>query len=101
MPEPRLRSFPVARPSEVDGFGQVVATAADQVAFPVIEEVRILGLASTGADATDEAATGSGTEYAFAGYEVVRDVKVGLEPAVARPPVAPTSPAGELEGSAR
>ncbi len=99
VPEPSLRSFPVARPSEVDEFGQVVATTTEQVAFPVIETVRVLGLSSTGeADpgATPVAAEG---EYAFEGYDVVRDVKVGLEPAVRRAVAVPAEPAGSLVGS--
>jgi hypothetical protein len=94
VPVMSLRQFPVARASEADAYGQIVATAAEQVAFPVIEAVRVLGLASHNADAGEPTTSEDGSEYAFEGYQVVRDLKVGLEPAT--PPTNAAEPAPRL-----
>jgi len=90
VPVPSLRRFPVARVTEVDGFGQVAATVLEQVAFPVLEAVRVLGLVSTGDSAADPVSPGTTGDYAFEGYQVVRSTKVGLEPAAAM--AVPTAP---------
>jgi hypothetical protein len=93
VPVPALRSFTVASPAEVDAHGQVLDVTTNEVAFPVVEAVRVLGLTSTDSDtdATTEAdATATSSTYAFEGYQVVFDTLVGLEPA--RPPKPTPSP---------
>ncbi|MGW9168577.1 hypothetical protein [Agromyces sp. NPDC055658] len=75
-----LRSFTLASATEVDPYGQVLATADEEVRFPVIEAVRLLGLA---ASVDEESAEPTASGYAFDGYEVVFETKAGLEPASA------------------
>ncbi|WP_137846505.1 hypothetical protein [Microbacterium sp. 2FI] len=74
-----LRTFTLTTASELDAYGQVIAVAEEQVRFPVIEAVRVLGLASS---VDEEAAEATPSGYRFDGYSVVFDVKAGLEPAV-------------------
>jgi hypothetical protein len=100
VPVPSLRSFTVARPLEVDPFGQVVSTTSQEVAFPVLEAIRVIGLTSVqspsadadaDADADTDGDTGAtGTAYAFEGHRVVLDTKVGLIPV--RPMAAAPGP---------
>jgi len=74
-----LRTFTLSSAAEVDPHGQILATADEEVRFPVIEAVRVLGLASS---ADGETAEPSASGYGFDGYDVLLDTKVGLEPAV-------------------
>ena len=94
VPVLRLREFTLATVGDVDPYGQVVATRDHVVRFPVVESVRVLGLASLrqGADPGDAAdvdgaqdASGAPASYRFDGYDVILQSLVGLEPAVPLP----------------
>ncbi|MFT3877536.1 MAG: hypothetical protein QM708_14115 [Propioniciclava sp.] len=76
VPVIELRTFTVGAPAEVDAHGQVLSMADRQVAFPVVQAIRLLGLTST-----DEQPDPTPEGYLFDGYQVVFDVKAGLEPA--------------------
>ncbi len=77
VPVLSLRQFTLATVRETDAFGQVLTTEAREVRFPVIEAVRVLGLAST--DAEPEAGASG---HRFEGYDVRTDELLALEPAV-------------------
>ncbi|HRD64191.1 MAG TPA: hypothetical protein PL137_25045, partial [Nocardioides sp.] len=94
VPVLRLREFTLATVSDVDPYGQVIGTQDRPVHFPVVESVRVLGLASLreAADPGDAAevdgaqdAAGAPASYRFDGYDVVLQSLVGLEPAVPLP----------------
>lgn len=86
VPVLKLRTFTLAEAVDVDPYGQVVTTRDRTVHFPVVESIRVLGLASLrDADEPGEAAeVGSAdapASYRFDGYDVVLDNLVGLDPA--------------------
>jgi len=94
VPVLRLRAFTLATATDVDPYGQVVNTQDRIVHFPVIESVRVVGLASLreGGEQGDAAevqgaqdASGLPAEYRFDGYDVVLQSLVGTEPALPLP----------------
>lgn len=89
VPVLRLRAFTLATVSDVDPYGQLVTTHDRVVHFPVIESVRVIGLATqrdTGepGDAAEidgaQDPSGAPVQYRFDGYDVVLQTLVGLEP---------------------
>ncbi len=82
VPVLKLRAFTLATGTEADPYGQLISTQDRTVHFPVVESVRVLGLASLrdGSDPADAAAV-DGAQYRFDGYDVVLQALVGLEPA--------------------
>ncbi|MGV0718214.1 hypothetical protein ABQE93_22700 [Mycolicibacterium sp. XJ662] len=94
VPVLRLRAFTLAAATDVDPYGQLVATQDRVVHFPVIESIRVIGLGSLreGADPGEPAridgtqdASGAPATYQFDGYDVVLQSLVGLEPALPIP----------------
>lgn len=78
IPIVSLRSFAITSPTEIDPFGQVIATTTSNTSFPTIEAVRLIGLVSN-PDAGGAEPTESG--FAFEGYRVALETTAGLEPA--------------------
>lgn len=90
VPVVRLRTFTLAQATEVDPYGQAVATQDRSVHFPVVESVRLLGLASLrdASEAGESADVGTQdvpATYRFDGYDVVLNNLIGLEPAAPLP----------------
>jgi hypothetical protein len=91
VPVSTLRAFTLSSVSSTDAFGQVVGTVDENVRFPVVESIRVLGLTSTpetgSTDPGDtEHETGSapppGVEgFHFDGFEIVSNQRTVLEPA--------------------
>lgn len=73
-----LRTFTLASPGDIDPFGQVLSMTSQDVRFPVIEAVRLLGLRTTIDEETPEPTTSG---YRFDGYEVAYEAKEKLQPA--------------------
>jgi hypothetical protein len=85
-----LRTFTLAQVTEVDPYGQVAGAAERTVHFPVIESIRVLGLASVrdageSGEAAEVGTPDAPTSYGFDGFDVVLNNLVGLEPAAALP----------------
>ena len=86
VPVVRLRAFTLAQATEVDPYGQAIATQDRSVHFPVVESVRLLGLASLrdaseAGESADVGTDAAPATYRFDGYDVVLNNLVGLEPA--------------------
>jgi hypothetical protein len=82
VPVLKLRAFTLATATEADPYGQLVSTHDRVVHFPVIESIRVVGLASLREGSEPgEVAQVDGAEYRFDGYDVVLQSLVGLEPA--------------------
>ncbi|SEA04204.1 MULTISPECIES: hypothetical protein [unclassified Mycobacterium] len=82
VPVLKLRAFTLATAADTDPYGQLIGTQDRTVHFPVIESVRLVGLASLREGSEPgEAAEVDGAVYRFDGYDVVLQSLVGLEPA--------------------
>jgi hypothetical protein len=85
VPVVKLRAFTLASASDVDPYGQVVATTDRPVHFPVVESVRVLGLGSLREHdergAADVGSADAPAQYRFDGYDVIVNQLVGLDPA--------------------
>ncbi len=86
VPVLRLRAFTLSSATDVDPYGQLVGTQDRVVQFPVVESIRVIGLASLrdaeeSGEAADVGTSEAPATYQFDGYDVVFQNLVGLEPA--------------------